>query len=156
DVVIDCPGRNSSVQRSALAVADLAILPCDGTPPEVEALAESIEVVNAARERFPRLRAAVLLARLDLRTTMGRRARSVIEEGQRQLFGDRALPILGAQLQHRTAYPELHATGKTIAQYAPPGHPSIAEVAALVDEITELLTKETHTNGEAETVVFRR
>jgi chromosome partitioning protein len=155
-VVIDCPGRNSSIQRSALAVADLAILPCDGTPPEVEALAESIEVVNAARERFPRLHGAILLARLDPRTAMGRNARSVIEAGQRELFGDRALPIFQSVLQRRAAYPELQASGMTIANYVPPGHAAIGEVAALVDEITQLLTKEIKANGEAETVVFRR
>ena len=55
-VIIDTPPRLGEVQRSALMVADIAIMPCGPSGPDAWALAESIRTVKIALEFRPRLR----------------------------------------------------------------------------------------------------
>jgi chromosome partitioning protein len=126
-VIIDCPPRHGDVQRSALAVADLAVLPCGPSAFDAWALGESIELVDAARQRFPKLRAVALITRKISRTTVGESARQVLKEA--------GLSVLAAELHQRVAYQEAPAAGLGVTQYAP-HDPASDEVRALVDEIT--------------------
>lgn len=124
-VVIDCPGRNDNIQRAALMMADLAVLPCGPAAVDAWALAESLELVRSAQVVRPDLCAAVLLTRLVSRTVIGAGAREALAEG--------GLPILTATLGFRVAYQEALAAGMGVAQY---GVGDVAEeVRALTDEV---------------------
>jgi chromosome partitioning protein len=124
--IVDCPPRHDAIQRSALMVADVVILPCGPSAADAWALASSVELVEGARTVRPALRAAVLLTRAQRGTTLAKSARGVLEGG--------GLPILDAELAYRVAYQEALAAGQGVTDYAPKDA-AAAEVRALVDEL---------------------
>jgi chromosome partitioning protein len=141
-VVIDCPPRHGEIQRAALMVADLAILPCGPSAFDVWALGDSLELVNAARQLRPHLKAAVLITRKAPRTALG--------AGVRDALAEIGLPVLTAELGLRVTYPEAAAAGLGVSTYAPKSA-AADEVRALVNELEGML-KEAEQNAEAETV----
>lgn len=123
--IIDCPPRLGDVQRSALMISDLAILPCGPSAMDAWAITESVETVRSAQVLRPKLRAVVLITRVLSRTALGRGARDVL--------AGTGLEVLRAELGSRVAYMEAPAAGLGIAQY---DHEAAgAEVRALVDEL---------------------
>ena len=127
-VVVDTPPRHGDTMRSALMVADVAVLPCGQSAMDAWALAESLEVLNKARGLRPELKACVVITRKAARTTLGQNARDVL--------AGTGLPILGTELHNRIAYQEAPAAGLGVSQYAP-DTPAAAEVCALVDELEQ-------------------
>lgn len=136
--VIDCPPSNGSIQRSALMVANLAVFPCGPSALDAWALAESLELVQKAREFRPDLHAVVLITRRVVGTTLG--------AGARETLSTSGLPVLRTELCHRIAYQEAIAAGRGVAEYAPQDA-AAAEVRALVDELLKELA-----NGKANAV----
>lgn len=127
--VIDCPPRMGKIQRAAMMIADLVILPCGPSTADAWALAESVALVNEARQVRPQLRAVVLVTRRVARTAIGDSAREVL--------GESGLPILKAELGYRTAYQEALAAGLGVTRYAPRS-PAANEVRSLVRELERL------------------
>lgn len=125
-VVIDCPPRAGDVQRSALMVSTLALLPCGPSAADAWALASSLELVREAQIVRPDLYAAVLLTRKQPRTSVG--------EGARQVLAESGLPMLQSELGYRVAYQEAMAAGMGVTTYAPRSD-AAAEVRALFEEI---------------------
>ncbi|MFO0761786.1 MAG: ParA family partition ATPase [Byssovorax sp.] len=124
--IIDCPPRHGDVQRSALMVADLVILPCGPTAVDAWALAGTLEVVNEARALRDDLRACVLITRKQGRTALGKGARAVLETS--------GLGVLGTELGYRIAYQEAMATGQGVTTYNP-RDPAAREIKNLLEEI---------------------
>src|SRR5579859_3134776 len=107
---IDCPPRHGEVQRSALMVADVVVLPCGASAADAWALATSLEVVREARAMRDELIACVLITRKQGRTALGKAARKVLEST--------GLPVLDTELGSRIAYQEALASGQGITSYA--------------------------------------
>lgn len=128
-VVIDCPPRAGDVQRSALMVSTLALLPCGPSAADAWALASSLELVREAQILRPELVAAVLLTRKQPRTALGQSARPVL--------ADSGLPVLQSELGYRVAYQEAMAAGVGVTTYAPSSE-AAAEVRALFEEVIRL------------------
>lgn len=125
-VVIDTPGRLGDVQRSALMVADLAIIPVGQSAADAWGITDTIELVRQARTLRPEMRVALVITRKLPRTALGRNAReSLVASG---------FEILSAETTYRVAWQEALAAGLGPAQYAPRDKAGI-EVRALVDEI---------------------
>ncbi len=137
-VLIDCPPRLDDVQRSALMVADLAVMPCGPSAVDAWAMAASVQVVQRAQSVRPELRVVALITR--------KIAHTVIGAGARDALAQTGLRVLGAELHARVAYQEAPAFGLGIAQHAP-RDPAAAEVRALVDEL--LREGITHVQAEA-------
>lgn len=135
-VVIDCPPghaeseRPVAIQRAALAVADLAILPCGPSALDAWSMAESLDLAKAAQVRYPKLRVVGLITKKKPRTSIGAGARAVLENA--------GLVVLNAELHDRVAYQEAPASGLGPAQYAASDDPIRLEIAQLVDEIERL------------------
>lgn len=125
-IVIDCPGRLDAVQRSALMIADVAVLPCGPTGPEAWALTESVELVQEARQVRPEMKAFVLVARKIVGARIGADAH--------RTFGEWGLPVLQSELCMRVAYQEAITAGDLVTTYAD-GEPASDEVRALVNEL---------------------
>lgn len=109
--VIDCPGRmHEKRQLGALFCADLVVLPCGPSTPDVWALAESVEWVAEVQEIRPELAALIVLNRLG-RTG---ESRAVAE-------GLMALPIAIARqrIGQRVAFSEALAAGKGVTADQP-------------------------------------
>lgn len=107
---IDCPPRHGEVQRSALMVADVVVLPCGASAADAWALATSLEVVREARAMRDELVACVLITRKQGRTALGKAARKVLEST--------GLPVFTTELGSRIAYQEALAGGQGITSYA--------------------------------------
>lgn len=128
--LIDCPPRHGDIHRSALMIADIAILPCGPTSVDVWALAESVALINQAAAIRPELRARALITRKIKRTTLGAGAREALKAA--------GLEVLNTELCYRVAYQEAPAAGLGVAQYAPRDQ-AAEEVRSLVDELLEEL-----------------
>ena len=125
-VVIDCPGKLGDIQRSALLVADLALLPCGPSAADAWALSSSIELIHEAQTFRPALQAAVVITRKQGRTSLGQAAREVLAEA--------GLPVLAAELGYRIAFQEALGAGRGVSSYAPKD-PAAAELRALYEEL---------------------
>lgn len=123
--VIDTPGRAGKRQAHALLVADLALLPCGPSTPDVWSLGPSLEVLEEIRSLRPELYAALVLNRRT-RTAEGHAAREALE--------GTGLPVLAAEIGARVAFSEALAAGLGVTSYAP-ASPAAAEVQALALEI---------------------
>lgn len=130
-VIIDCPPRAGDVQRSALMVADLVVLPCGPSAADAWGLAGSLELVSEAQIVRPDLIAAVLLTRVQSRTALGKGARGVLVEA--------GFPVLRAELGYRVAYQECLAAGHGATGYAPKDR-AAQEVRDLFNEVLSLGT----------------
>jgi chromosome partitioning protein len=126
---IDCPPRHGEVQRSALMVADVVVLPCGASAADAWALATSLEVVREARAMRDELLACVLITRKQGRTAIGKAARKVLEST--------GLPVLTTELGSRIAYQEALAGGQGITSYAV-RDAGTREIFDLLDELGRL------------------
>jgi chromosome partitioning protein len=124
--LIDCPPRHGDIQRSALMVADAAVLPCGPSAADVWALTTSLEMVAEAQALREQLQTAIVITRKQGRTTLGKAARAVLEQS--------GATVLGSELSYRIAYQEALAAGSGVTQYCP-RDPSAREVHALLDEL---------------------
>lgn len=133
--VIDCPPRHGEIQRAALMVANLAVLPCGPAAVDAWALSESLDMVREAQALRPKLRAAVLITRKLARTAIGSSARQVLSSC--------GLPLLRTELGHRVIYQEAPAAGLGVTAYAPSSQ-AASEVRRLVAEILALCKERHH------------
>jgi chromosome partitioning protein len=124
--VIDCPPRHGDIQRSALMIADVAVLPCGPSAADAWALTGAIDVVNEARTLRDQLRACILITRKQGRTALGKGARDVLESS--------GLPVLATELGYRIAYQEALAVGRGVTTYAPRDR-AASELQSLFDEL---------------------
>lgn len=125
--IVDCPPRHGEVQRSALMVADVALLPCGPTAVDAWALAATLEVVGEARALRDELTCCVLITRKQGRTALGKSARAVLETS--------GCTVLATELGYRVAYQEAIAAGQGVTSFAP-RDPATKEISSLLDELT--------------------
>lgn len=125
-VVIDAPGRAGGARQvGALLVADVAVIPCGPSAPDVWALAGSVDVVREVEALRPELRACVVLNRAD-RSSMAKQARDALAAV--------GLPVLDRSLGARVAFAEALAAGQGVTSYAS-GSVAAHELRQLADEI---------------------
>lgn len=124
--IIDTPPRLGDVQRAALMVADVVLMPCGPSTHDTWALAASLELINQARTLRPDMKAAVLLTRKVASTVIGREARDVLE--------GTGLPVFTTELGYRTDYQEASAAGMGASTYRPSSAAAV-EIRSLVDEL---------------------
>ncbi|HWO11585.1 MAG TPA: ParA family partition ATPase [Polyangiaceae bacterium] len=129
---IDCPPRHGEVQRSALMISDLAILPCGPSASDVWALTSSLELVESARSLRESLRACIVITRKQPRTSLGRDARSVLESS--------GLTVLSSELLYRVAYQEALAAGTGVTGRRRDA--AASEVQRLFEEVEKLVYAE--------------
>ena len=137
-VVIDGPPRHGEVQRSALMVADLALLPCGPSAADAWALGASIDLVNEARTLRSGLEARILVTRKQGHTALGRTARDELMKS--------GIEVLRTEVGYRVAFAEALGAGEGVSTYAP-RDAAADEIRALVSEL--LLWEKKHAAQEA-------
>ena len=101
--VVDCPGRmRSKRQLGAMLCADLVLLPCGPSTPDVWALAESVELFTEVQDLRPELAGLVVLNRLG---NTGE-SRAVAEA-----LSALTIPLAQHRLGQRVAFSEALASG---------------------------------------------
>jgi len=126
-VVIDTPGKLTDVTTPVLIVSDVALIPIGPSPTELWGNADTITIVQAARESFnPDLRAAIVYVRNEAKTVLSSRVRETLEKGE--------LPVMRAETSQRVVWREAMLSGQGVAQYNPRDK-AAKELRALVDEL---------------------
>jgi chromosome partitioning protein len=131
---IDCPPRHGDVQRSALMITDLAIVPCGPSASDVWALSSSLELIQSARTLRESLQACIVITRKQPRTALGKEARNVLEKS--------GLTVLSSELFYRVAYQEALAAGTGVTGQGRRRDPAACEVQALFEEVEKLVYAE--------------
>jgi chromosome partitioning protein len=124
--IIDTPARVANVMRSALMIADVAVLPCGPSYAEAWGLAATVETVQEARTLRKQLRACILINRKRTGTVLGKEVRATLE--------DTGLPVLMTEIGDREVFKNALGMGLGVTTYAPSDR-GAAEVRALVDEL---------------------
>lgn len=125
-VCIDCPPRHGKLQRAAMMLANLAIVPCPPAALDAWALGETVDLIEEAQTIRPNLKARILITRKQAGTVLG--------QNSRQFLSESGLSLLKTELGFRVAYQEAPAAGQGITSYDPRGQAS-DEVRSLVSEV---------------------
>ena len=128
--LVDCPPYSGPITRAALAIADVALMPCGPGAFDAWALGETLELVTEAHRLRRRLRGVIVLNRVASHTALGASARTALESC--------GVPILSTELGQRVAYGEAVSAGMGPTQHAPQSK-AAGEVRALVDELRKLV-----------------
>lgn len=128
-VLIDCPGSVRWSQKSALMVADVALLPAMPSPLDGWALKESVKLVRKA-QKFRRDRGEDL----QLWIVLNGMTRSSIARGTAAMIRGAGAPVCAQELGFRATYRQAIAAGAGPCTYDPTS-PAALEVRALFDEV---------------------
>ena len=131
--LVDCPPKRGEVLRAALLTAGLALIPIRPTPQDLDALGETLDVVQMAKELNPGLQVAVVVSQRPARAAI---ADAVVE-------ALRAIPevmVLTTEIRARVIYQEAHATGSTAYSFTPPykAKKARAEITELAGEVVRM------------------
>ncbi len=125
-VVVDAGGRDSAGLRSALLLAQIAIIPIGASNLDAAAMTDLLEVVELARDYNPGLDVRVLLARVDPRT------KDAVE--MLQFLEDQKLNVLQTKVCERVAFRRAIGEG-AIVQELGKDQAAIAEMEAFFKEV---------------------
>lgn len=129
--IIDCPGRIDSLQRAALAVANLAIVPVTPDTSDVWALSESLELLEQAQQFRPELRCMLCLNKI--------RATTAEADNARETFEPAGLPILDTEIGYRVAYARFAHEGVGVVDFD--SGKAADEIRDLTDELLDVLSE---------------
>jgi chromosome partitioning protein len=124
--VIDGPPRVSDLARSAIAAADIVVIPVQPSPYDVWACNEVIKLIQEALVFKEKLKSVFAINRKIVNTAIGRDVAEALSGYE--------LPILRSHICQRVAFAESAATGQTVLELDPNGA-AAQEVNALVDEL---------------------
>ncbi len=125
-VVVDTPPGMENITRSALVVADLAIIPLQPSPLDLWSGTDIVALVRRAQQINPRLVIRLLLNRKVQGTRLSRESEDALKEFP--------FPLFETSIHQRIALAEAVTAGRTILDFFPDG-PSASEYRALVEEI---------------------
>ena len=125
-VVVDAGGRDSVGLRSALLLAQRAIIPVGASNLDAAAMTDLLEVVELARDYNPELDVRVLLTRVDPRT------KDAVE--MLQFLAEQKLVVLPTQVCERVAFRRAIGEGSTVQELGR-DQAAIAEMDAFFREV---------------------
>lgn len=134
-IVIDCPpAADSHVPKSALLIADLALVPVIPSPLDLWASVGIGKVIADLGTLNEALQPRLVVNQCQPNTSLAKEALEVLPK-----YG---IPLTRARLHHRTAYRQAAVYGGTVHDLGPRAAPAIAEIDALTDEVLTLLSLE--------------
>jgi chromosome partitioning protein len=125
DIVIDTGGRDTTSQRSALAVADLALVPFKPRSLDVWTIGRVIQVMQEAAAVNPKLRAVTFLNQADSRGHDNEEAAEILKDGSG------AVQFIEVALGHRKAFSNAAAGGLAVTELNPSDPKATEEMIAL-------------------------
>jgi chromosome partitioning protein len=132
NTVIDAGGRDGAGLRSALLLAQRAIIPVGASNLDAAAMTDLLEIVELAKEFNQALDVLVLLARID---KLSRDTGEMLAYLQSQ-----KLTVLQTRVCERVAYRRAIGEGATVHELGKDAQ-AIAEMDALIVEITQQIPK---------------
>lgn len=127
--IIDCPGREGAVVRSALVIADVVLIPCGASPADAWALQQSLEIIDEARTIRPNLIARVVITR--------RRATAIGKNARNDLAAV-GVPLMPVELAERVAYQQAMGEGRGVTNMSgqPDATREIRDLTTAIDNLT--------------------
>lgn len=125
-IVIDGPPRVTDLARSAIAAADVVIIPIQPSPYDVWAAQEVVTLIHESEVFKPNLKSVFAINRKIVNTAIGRDVTEALSGYE--------LPVLKAHLSQRVIFAESAATGQTVLELEPKGAAS-REVKTMVKEL---------------------
>ena len=126
--IIDCPGRmRGQRQIGAMLCADLVVLPCGPSTPDVWALAETVEMVTEVQSLRPEVASVIVLNRLS---------RTAESRGAAEALSELPTPVATQTIGQRVAYSEALAAGRGVTLDRPRSR-AAREIRALALELLE-------------------
>lgn len=127
-VVIDGAPRNYEVARSAIAAADLVLIPVQPSGADFWASRETVNLVKEAHDLKETQKSVFVVSRKIGRTVLGRDIADALAEFD--------VPILQAGTTQRVVYAEALTGGTTVIEHQPRG-PAADEIRAILSELRE-------------------
>ena len=127
NVVVDAGGRDSIGLRSALLLAQRAVIPVGASNLDAAAMTDLMEVVELARDYNPLLDVRVLLTRIDPRT-------KDVDE-MLEFLNEQKLKVLPTKVCERVAFRRAIGEGATVQEIGR-DQAAVAEVEGFFREIT--------------------
>jgi chromosome partitioning protein len=128
-VVIDGPPRVTDLARSAIAAADLVLIPVQPSPYDVWAAQEVINLIKEASVFKESLKSVFVINRKIVNTAIGRDVAEALSG-----YG---VPVLRSQICQRVSFAESAASGQTVMEIDPNGQ-AAQEIIVLVNELLEV------------------
>jgi chromosome partitioning protein len=128
-VVIDGPPRVTDLARSAIAAADLVLIPVQPSPYDVWAAQEVINLIQEASVFKENLKSVFVINRKIANTAIGRDVTEALSG-----YG---VPVLRSQICQRVSFAESAASGQTVMEIDPNGQ-AAQEINVLVNELLEV------------------
>jgi chromosome partitioning protein len=128
-VVIDGPPRVTDLARSAIAAADLVLIPVQPSPYDVWAAQEVINLIKEASVFKENLKSVFVINRKIVNTAIGRDVAEALSG-----YG---VPVLRSQICQRVSFAESAASGQTVMEIDPNGQ-AAQEIIVLVNELLEV------------------
>jgi chromosome partitioning protein len=130
-IIIDGPPRNYEVTRSAIAAADLVVIPVQPSGADFWAARDTVKLVKEAHSFKETQKSVFLVTRKIGRSALARDIGEALAE-----FG---LPILRNGTVQRVVYAEALTVGRTVLELGPRG-PAAVEMRAILAELQELMS----------------
>ena len=118
----------AEVARSCIMASDFVLIPCTPSAYDIWASAETINLVNEAKQYKENLEAKFIINRKIQNTAISRDALDVLREQE--------IPVFDAQITNRVVFAEASSTGKTVFDMEKNNKGS-QEVETLVAELIE-------------------
>ncbi len=128
--IIDGAPRNYDIARSAIAAADLVLIPVQPSGADFWASRETVKLAKEAHSFKETQKSAFVVSRRIGRTALGRDINDALAE-----FG---LPILKAGTTQRIIFAEALTAGTTVIEMEPQS-PAAIEIRAILDAIEEFI-----------------
>jgi chromosome partitioning protein len=127
-VIIDGAPRNYEVARSAIAAADVVLIPVQPSGADLWASRETVTLVKELHSFKETQKTVFVVSRKIGRTLLGR--------GIAEALAEFDIPILHAGTTQRIAYAEALTSGTTVIEQEPHG-PAADEIRAILSELRE-------------------
>jgi chromosome partitioning protein len=127
-VIIDGAPRNYEVARSAIAAADVVLIPVQPSGADFWASRETVSLVKEMQSFKETQKSVFVVSRKIGRTVLGR---DIVEA-----LAEFDIPILQAGTMQRVIYAETLTAGTTVIEQQPKGA-AAEEIRAILAEITE-------------------
>jgi chromosome partitioning protein len=125
-VIIDGPPRVYIVAKSAIAAADIVVIPVQPSPYDVWAAKEIVDLITEVRVIKAHLNAVFAVNHKIVGTAIGRDVAAAL--------ASYSVPILEASISQRVGFAESAAAGQTVLETDATG-PGAEEIRALVAEL---------------------
>lgn len=124
--MIDVGGRDAAGLRSALLLANMAIIPVGASGLDAAAMSDLIEIIELARDYNPDLEIRVLMTRVDSRTKDGSEMLAFLSE--------QGLKVLESQICERVVFKRAVGEGATVLEFGK-DNSAIKEIENVFKEI---------------------